>query len=287
MNLMLQVTQYLADYLTSWQLNLEKLFFPTRYPQSIKHYKKSNFFGSTENVLLVSQCEMKEIEDLVKDILIHLVESDVNSVIFATSDVQGCIDLWNDLCDETSHLPRIFVQPIELHNEESLSRFVFTLKEIRKCKISNVICIESSYFAVDSASEVTCASLNLIRTLHNESLFLPNLKLVFVTIDLWLLLRKHLLIPFLLPVKWPFVGSNQHARPFVSYYTGPSCSLRVKTLPRFTQHSPYSLGHLVSWFCYLMKITCSCNPLVSSSRVVRALQQQGLLNAQYLLSHIK
>lgn len=287
MNLIIQMTQYLADYITSWQLTLQRLFYKSKYSKSIGLYKRSDCFASSENVLLVVQPPLHEVEDLIKSILIFLVESGVNSIIFATGDARGCIDLWNELCDGTSNEPRIFVQPIELHNEDDLKKFVFTLKEIRKCKLAHVICIESSYFPIDRTSHITTASLNLIQTLYKESLFLHNFKLVFVTIDLWLLLRKSFIIPSLSSLKKSHVTCSEQSRPFVSYYTGPSCSLRVKSLPRFTQHSPYSLGHLVSWFCYLMKITFSCDPHVSSSQVVHALQSQGPLNAQNLLSLIK
>ena len=286
MDLLIQAGQYFSDYVTSWQLTIRKIFMSREsYINSVSPYLRSHFFESHEHVLLVVQTPIIGYnDDLVKHLILHLLKSDVGSIILATGDVKGCIEIWNEMIQEVTRDPRVFVQPIGLHEAMHLNRFVQTIKTIRESKISYLICLESPYLPIDSIAQITIPSRDLICKLHSESLFSHNFKLIFVTNYLWLLLRKSLIIPMMYSYTSPFVQLDDLPRPFVSYYTGPTCVPRIKNMPRLTDHSPYSLGLLVSWLGYLTKIMFSSNPIVSSARVVDTLKTQGLLNGQILLS---
>ena len=285
MNLAVQLGQYFSDYVTSWQITFRRIFMSNdSYVTALSPYLKSHFFEPHEHVLLVVQAPIIGYNDeLVKYLILHLLESEVGSVILAAGDVQGCIDIWNEMITEVTRDPRVFVQPIRLHEPDHLERFVQNHKMIRKSVISYLICLESPYLPVDASVQITKPSRNLISKLHQESLFSSNFKLIFVTNDLWLLMRKNLIVPMMHSYTSPFVPSNIPVRPFVSYFTGPSCLFRIRNMPRLTDHSPYSLGLLLSWLVFMGRILLSSNPVVSSASVIDTLKTQGLLNGQNLV----
>lgn len=284
MNLAQQIGQYFSDYILSWNITLKR-FFTSRelHSTAVSPYLKSHFFESHQHVLLVVQTPIIGYNDeLVKHLILHLLESGVGSVVLAAGDVQGCIEVWSEIIEEVTRDPRVFIQPIKLHEKENVNRFIKNIKAIRKNKISYLICLESPYLPIDGKWQITVPSKDLICLLQKESLFSTDFKLIFVTSDLWLLLRKNLLIPMMYSYSLPFVQTDQ--RPFISYYTGPICVVKVKNIPRFTDHSPYSLGLLISWIAFLTRILFSPNPIVSSAKVIETLKTQGLLNGQNLLS---
>lgn len=203
------IFRYLRVMLISWFRFIPFQWFAPRY-QEERREKRKQVTGKHLLIAVKGRSIESHHKELIKDVILEFVDLNVKSIILASSDVAGCIKMWDELNSrlgilgdaqvETGSVPndpygpnvgfnifsrkvgerlKLFFQPIDLLSGNQSKFADNILKHNKKIRISYIVVFgdddSSSDMFLESIKGILSMSFVLLNVIENLNVFLSIL----------------------------------------------------------------------------------------------------------------